>query len=105
MPEISLYFLNDTAYSDTIYDPLFTFVGNASLLKYMIYCDVDCDFGFRWCVDSQFQVISTDTYSLTGGTEQSIIVPITSCYVIKLKTTHKSVESQAAKAVVGQTIY
>ena len=32
-------------------------------------------------VDSQFQVISTDTYSLTGGTEQSIIVPITSHYV------------------------
>ena len=81
MPEISLYFLNDTAYSDTIYDPLFTFVGNVSLLKYTIYCDVDCDFGFRWCVDSQFQVISTDTYSLTGGTEQSIIVPITSHYV------------------------
>ena len=81
MPEISLYFLNDIAYSDTIYDPLFTFVGNASLLKYTIYCDVDCDFGFRWCVDSQFQVISTDTYSLTVGTEQSIIVPITSHYV------------------------
>ena len=27
------------------------------------------------------------------------------CLRIKLKTTHKFVESQAAKAVVGQTIY
>ena len=81
MPELSLYFLNNTSYPDATYEPPFTFVGDTSALKYTIYCSVNCDFGFRWCVDNQYQVISTDTYSLTGGTEQSITVPITARYV------------------------
>ena len=81
MPELSLYFLNDTAYPDPTYEPPFTFVGDVSLLKYTIFSSVDCEFGFRWSVDNQFQVISTDTYQLTGGNEESVSMPITARYV------------------------
>ena len=81
MPELNLYFLNDTSYPDATYGPPFTFVGDVNALKYTIFCSVDCEFGFRWSVDNQFQVISTDTYQLTGGNEESILVPITARYV------------------------
>ena len=81
MPELSLYFLNDTAYPDPTYEPPFTFVGDVSVLKYTIFCSVDCEFGFRWSVDNQYQVISTDTYQLTGGNEESVSMPITARYV------------------------
>ena len=81
MPELNLYFLNDTAYPDATYEPPFTFVGDVNALKYTIYCDVDCEFGFWWAVDNQYQVISTDTYQLTGGSEESITLPITARYV------------------------
>ena len=37
-------------------------------------------------------------YFLTAGGQEIV-------GLIKLKTTHKFVESQAAKAIVGQTIY
>ena len=81
MPELNLYFLNDTAYPDATYEPPFTFVGDVNALKYTIYCDVDCEFGFWWAVDNQYQVISTSTYQLTGGNEESVSMPITARYV------------------------
>ena len=81
MPELNLYFLNDTAYPDPTYEPPFTFVGDVNALKYTIFSSVDCEFGFRWSVDNQLQVISTDTYQLIGGNEESVLVPITARYV------------------------
>jgi len=80
MPEVIPYFLNNIAYPDTTYEPPFVFFGDVGALKFTIYCTQDADFGFEWAVDTQYEVITIDTFQALAGVENSITVPVTARY-------------------------
>ena len=78
MPEITSVFQNSPSFNNPSFETEFIFL--ADINSVTVFCSADCEFGFRWSVDNQFQVISTDTFPLSAGTEQSILVPITARY-------------------------
>jgi len=80
MPEIQQVFQNTPNFNNSSFETQFIFLGDISTLKFTVFCDQNCDFGFRWSVDNNFQVIDTDTFSLTGGTTGEVIQPITARY-------------------------
>jgi Collagen triple helix repeat (20 copies) len=81
MPELREIFQNTAAFNDAAYESAFIYVSDVNSIKFTVYCDQNCDFGWRWAVDNNFQVIDTDTYNLVGGTSQDQLKPITSRYV------------------------
>ena len=80
MSEITTVFQNSPSFNNPSFETEFIFLADINSVKYTVFCSADCEFGFRWAVDNQFQGIATDTYSLSAGTEQSILVPITARY-------------------------
>ena len=80
MPELNQVFQNSPTYGNSSWVSDFIYLGDISTIKFTVYCDQNCDFGLRWAVDNQYQVITTDTNTLTGGAEESVMVPITSRY-------------------------
>ena len=80
MPEIREVFQNSPNFNSSSFETQFIFLADISSLKFTVFCSENCDFGFRWAVDNQLQVIDTDTFSLTGGNTQEILQPITSRY-------------------------
>jgi len=78
MPEITNVYQNSPAFSDAEWESPWNFLGDVSAVKFTVYCSENANFSLRWAVDNKFEVITTDTYTVTGGTEESILVPITS---------------------------
>jgi hypothetical protein len=81
MPELREIFQNTAAFNDAAYESAFIYIADVNSIKFTVYCDQNCDYGWRWAVDNYFEVIDTDTYSLVGGTTQDQLKPITSRYV------------------------
>ena len=74
--EITDLFFNDPTYALTSRTKDWLNVSAANSITYSVYCSEDCDMVINWAVDDQFEIIETNTSSLTGGNAKTIYMSI-----------------------------
>ncbi len=80
MSELKEVFLKNAAYNLTTRETEFLNVSSASTLTYTIKCSEDCEYGFRWAINSEFDVIEEVNYSLYGGDVATVYTPVRARY-------------------------
>ena len=74
--EIQEAFLLDGAYPDSSYESVWVHVGNAVSVRYIVYCGENLTMKINWAFDTNYDIVYTDTFNLTGGEPGEIYTQI-----------------------------
>lgn len=80
MSELKEVFTYNPAYNSVIRETDFLNVSSAVSLTYTIKCSENCEYGFRWAINSEFDVIEEVNYTLTGGNVSTVFTPVKARY-------------------------
>lgn len=73
--------LNDNNFGLTSYVSEWFNVSGFTDFSFIAFCSVNCDQVIEYAVDRNYEIIETETYSLTGGISNDVVKPVRTRYV------------------------
>jgi hypothetical protein len=80
MPEIQEVYQNDSNFSAVEWKSNWIFLADVASITYTVNCSVNCDIGVNWSIDTNYEIILTDSGNVIGGSSKILTIPTKAKY-------------------------